>query len=148
MQRRHFLRGMVAALGAGCLLPMNLLAATWNKVAFGAKSAVDAAHALGIQSATYSPEISIVAPDRAENGAVVQIEVTSGIPDTEAIALIVEKNPVPLIANFLFSGGVRPYVVTRIKMAETDDIQVIVKSGQRYFIARRRVEVFENGCGT
>jgi sulfur-oxidizing protein SoxY len=139
---------MTAAVGAGCLLPFNLLAATWNKAAFGAKSAVDAGHALGIQSAIYSSEISIVAPDRAENGAVVQVEVISAIPDTEAIALMVEKNPVPLIANFIFSSGVRPYVVTRIKMAETDDIQVIVKSGQQYFTARRRVEVFENGCGT
>jgi sulfur-oxidizing protein SoxY len=58
----------------------------------------------------------------------------------------VDKNPTPLIANFMFSHGAEPYVVTRIKMAETSDIKVIVKAGNAYYTHSRNVVVLENGC--
>ncbi len=87
-----------------------------------------------------------MAPDFAENGAVVQVEVRSRIAGTEAIAILVDKNPTPLIANFMFSNGAEPAVVTRIKMAETSNLQVIVKAGDRYFSAAKQVEVSLSGC--
>ena len=76
-----------------------------------------------------------------------QIEVTSHIHNTEAIAILVEKNPTPLIANILFSQGVLPKVITRIKMAETSQLLVIVKAGEQYFRASRQIEVNIGGCG-
>jgi sulfur-oxidizing protein SoxY len=83
----------------------------------------------------------------AENGAIIQIEVTSRIPGTEAIAILAEKNPTPLIANFMFSNGAEPYLITRIKMAETADLKIIVKAGDKYYSASRRIEVALGGCG-
>ena len=88
----------------------------------------------------------ITAPDRAENGAIVQLEVIANILNVEAIAIFVEKNPTPLIANFIFSNGALPQLVTRIKMAETSDIKIIVKAGNQYFTASKNVVVLENGC--
>jgi predicted secreted protein len=32
-------------------------------------------------------------------------------------------------------------------MAETSDVQAVVKVGNQYFSAKKRVEVLENGCG-
>jgi predicted secreted protein len=32
-------------------------------------------------------------------------------------------------------------------MAETSDVLAIIKAGNRYFSAKKHVEVLENGCG-
>ena len=143
MQRRDFLLGLLASV---LLAPLNALAALWNKAAFEAVKLEDASQALAIEAELVSDRIHITAPDRAENGAIVQVEVKSDIPGTEAIAILVDKNPTPLIANFMFSNGTEPFVITRIKMAETSDIKVVVKAGDQYFTNRRNVEVLENGC--
>lgn len=146
MQRRTFLQlacGMVAAAAA---LPLKALAAVWNRQAFQSTDVAGAVAGLQIPAAEPSDQIEVIAPDRAENGAVVQVEVRSAIPGTEAIALFAEKNPTPLIANFLFSNGAEPFVVTRIKMADTAEVRAIVKAGGRYYAAGKTVEVLEDGC--
>jgi sulfur-oxidizing protein SoxY len=144
MQRRDFLLGLAAFIA---LLPSKVLAALWNKAAFESVLLNDASRHLDINAEIPSADIQIIAPDRAENGAIVQVEVKSNIVNTEAIAIFVEKNPTPLIANFMFSNGAEPYVVTRIKMAETSDIKIVVKAGGRYFTNAKNVVVLENGCG-
>jgi sulfur-oxidizing protein SoxY len=134
-------------IGAAILwVPIQALAAIWNKAAFEATSTPEAIKGLGITEEIPSKDIEIVAPDFAENGAVVQVEVRSRIPNTEAIAILVDKNPTQLIANFMFSNGAEPAVVTRIKMAETSNVQVIAKVGERYFTASKMVEVSLSGC--
>ncbi len=146
MQRREFLKLLTGAIAA-IMLPINALAAVWNKAAFEANKLADAEKGLAVDSETSSKEIEIIAPDRAENGAIVQIEITSRIPNTESISVLVEHNPTVLIGNFVFSNGALPYLVTRIKMAETSDIKIIVKAGDSYFTASKNVVVLENGCG-
>ncbi len=144
MRRREFLLGLAAFIA---MLPAKVLAALWNKAAFESVLLKDASKHLNINAETPSADIQIIAPDRAENGAIVQVEVKSNIANTEAIAIFVEKNPTPLIANFMFSNGAEPFVVTRIKMAETSDIKVVVKAGSQYFTNAKNVVVLENGCG-
>jgi len=144
MRRRDFLIGFAASIA---LMPFKVFAAIWNKAAFEAVQINDARKNMNIDTEIQSPDIQITVPDRAENGAIVQVEVRSNIPDTEAIAIFVEKNPTPLIANFMFSNGAEPFVVTRIKMAETSDVKVVVKAAGRYFTNAKQVEVLENGCG-
>ncbi len=146
MQRRNFLQLLSAGVTAMLLAPINALAALWNKAAFEATTVDAAAKGLAIPDETLSADIEIVAPDYAENGAVVQVEVRSRIPNTEAIAILVDKNPTSLIANFMFSNGAEPFVVTRIKMAETSNVAAIAKVGNQYFKASKSVEVSENGC--
>lgn len=144
MQRRDFLLSLAAFMA---LLPCKVLAALWNKAAFDSVQLPDASRHLNIDVELPSADIQITAPDRAENGAIVQVEVKSLIANTEAIAIFVEKNPTPLIANFMFSNGAEPFVVTRIKMAETSAIKIVVKAGKQYFTHSKNVEVLENGCG-
>ena len=146
MQRRTFLQLVSGAMAAAIMMPLNALAAVWNKAAFQSTDVAGAVAGLQIPAAEPSDQIEVVAPDRAENGAVVQIEVRSAIPGTEAIAIFAEKNPTPLIANFIFSNGAEPFVVTRIKMADTAEVRAIVKAGDRYFAAGKTVEVLEDGC--
>jgi sulfur-oxidizing protein SoxY len=137
----------MAMISLFALVPLQALAAIWNRPAFESDKVEGALQGLGVAGDEASPQIEIVAPQLAENGAIIQIEVTSRIPGTEAIAILAEKNPTPLIANFMFSNGAEPYLITRIKMAETADLKVIVKAGDKYYSASRRVEVAIGGCG-
>ena len=150
MQRREFLTVLTGALAAA-MLPINALAAAWNKawnkVAFEATKLDEATKDLNISTEIPSKDIDIVAPDRAENGAVVQIEITSNIANTESMAVLVAHNPTPLIGTFNFSNGALPFVITRIKMAEDSDVKVIVKADGKFFTASKKVIVLENGCG-
>ena len=144
--RRTFMRHLLGVGAAALLLPLNALAAAWNAVAFGATTRAGALEGLGVKQTAPSRAIEIIAPDFAENGAVVQIEVKSHIAATDAIAVMVEKNPIPLIANFMFSEQMVPAVVLRIKVAESARLEVIVRAGGQYYSASRNVEVSLSGC--
>ncbi len=147
MHRRNFLKLILGATTALLLEPLNALAALWNKPAFDTTKIKEATQLLGIHDEIISTDIQIIAPDRAENGAVVQVEIKSNLANTDAIYILVEKNPTPLIAHFVFSTDTEPSLVTRIKMAETSDIKVVVKAGAQFFTRSKNVIVLENGCG-
>jgi sulfur-oxidizing protein SoxY len=146
-ERRALLNILVVGTATALLLPLRAVAAVWNKAAFVATKLDEAEKSLAINGEIPSKDIEIIAPDRAENGAIVQLEVTSRIPNTEAIAVFVEKNPTALIGNFMFTNGALPQIITRIKMAETSDIKIIVKAGDKYYSSAKNVVVLENGCG-
>jgi len=135
-----------ALLVAGLLRPVAALAA-WNKAAFGAKSSGDAIKGLGVANAEPSNAIIIEAPQIAENGAVVPIEVMSNIPGTTALAVMVEKNPFPLAGRFDFMEGALPFVKLNVKMGETSDVRVIATAGGRHYVATKEVKVTIGGCG-
>ena len=144
MQRRNFLLGL---LSMAFLAPLHAFAALWNKAAFEAVKLDDASQNLKINNEIPNQDIQVSAPDMAENGAIVQVEIRSNIPNTESLMILVEKNPTPLIAHYKFSNGAEPFIVTRIKMAETSDIKVVAKVGSQYFTNAKNVVVLENGCG-
>lgn len=151
--RRTLLKGGCAAsivaiaASAGLLVPGRALAAEWNKGAFEAKSISDAIKSLGAAGVTDSKDILIKAPDIAENGAVVPVEVTSQIAGTQSISILTEKNPLPLLAVFEFAEGAQGYVSTRIKMGQTSNVRVVVKAGGKYYSAVKEIKVTIGGCG-
>jgi len=73
MQRRNFLKLILGATTALLLEPLNALAALWNKPAFDSTKIKETTQLLGIHDEIISTDIQIIAPDRAENGAVVQV---------------------------------------------------------------------------
>ncbi len=146
MNRRNILKMAAALLGMAALMPLKALAAVWNRQAFEATTLPGALEGLHAAEVDPSRDIVLVAPDLAENGAIVQIEVESRIPGTEAIAILADKNPTPLIANFLFGPEAEPSVVVRIKMAETSELKAVVKAGDKYYSMSRKVEVSLGGC--
>lgn len=146
MQRRNVLKAAAALFMLAVAVPLRALAALWNAPAFESSNVAGARQGLGVSGSESSVAIELVAPQMAENGAIVQIEVQSRIPGTEAIAILVEKNPTPLIANFMFSNGAEGFVITRIKMAESSKVTAIVKAGGKFYETSRHVEVSLNGC--
>jgi len=137
---------LASAVGAGLLSPGRAFAA-WNKGAFEAKSAFDAMKALGVANAEDSKAIEIRAPDIAENGAVVPIDITSNIPGTTALAVFIEKNPFPYTGSFDFSQGAVPYVHLRVKIGESSPVRVVVTAGGKHYTSAKEVKVTIGGCG-
>lgn len=151
--RRTFLKSagvagsVVVAIAAGLLKSGEVLAAAWNTSAFAAKNISDAMSAAGFAGAVESKDIVIKAPEIAENGAVVPVEVTCNIPGTTSLAIFVEKNPTPMVASFDFLAGAESYVSTRIKMGQTSLVRVAVKAGGKTYMASKEVKVTIGGCG-
>ena len=141
---RRTLIGVAALL---LLKPFAALAATWNKDAFGAKTPQDALKGIGAGNPAPSKDLVIEAPQIAENGAVVPIEISSAIAGTTAIAVIIEKNPFPLAAQFDFQNGALPYVKLNVKMNETSDVRAVAIAGGRQYTATKEIKVTIGGCG-
>jgi sulfur-oxidizing protein SoxY len=139
-------RTLVGALAAVLAKPFAVLAA-WNEAAFAAKTPEAALNGIGAASAAPSKDILIEAPQIAENGAVVPVEITSNIPGTTSIAVVLEKNPFPLAAKFDFKEGALPYVKVNVKMAETSNVRVVAAASGKHHFATREVKVTIGGCG-
>ncbi len=142
---------MALAIAAGLLRPEDVFAqaASWNKAAFDTRTLADAVKALGGAPATENKGVQFTSPtpDIAENGAVVPITVTSSLPKTESIAILVEKNPNILTANFTIPAGTDPFVSSRVKMGQTSDVYALVKADGKYYYAKKEIKVTIGGCG-
>ena len=151
--RREVLKGTggMAAIGlaiaAGLMKPGSAWAEGWNKAAFDTKTLGDAVKALGGGAPAESKDIAITSPDIAENGAVVPFTIFSNLPKTESIAVLVEKNPNILAANFTIPDGTEPWVNTRVKMGQTSNVIALVKADGKYYYATKEVKVTLGGCG-
>jgi|SRR5690625_4300113 len=151
-QRRKVLKlGTVLglALSAGILRVDQVLAATerWNEAAFEAEDIESLMEALGGDMPEESDKIILAAPDIAENGAVVPIGVTSDLPDTTEVAILVPANPNALTAYFEIPENSLPEVSTRIKMDGTSDVYALVKADGKYYTNHKEVKVTLGGCG-
>jgi len=132
---------------AGWLTP-EAARADWNKAAFETKTLDDTVKAFGGAGSTQSKDIAFFStPDIAENGAVVPIGVTSSIPNTQSIAILVEKNPNILAASFEFPAGTEPSVTTRVKMGQSSNVYALVKADGKYYVAQKEIKVTLGGCG-
>lgn len=150
--RRNVLKGaagagtVAVAVAAGLLKPTMAMAVA-PRSAFEAKSVGDAMKDMGVSSPADSKDIVVKAPDIAENGAVVPVEVSSSIPGTTSIAIIAEKNVTPLVAQFDLMGGTEGFISTRIKMGATALIRAVVTAGGKNYTAAKEVKVTIGGCG-
>ena len=150
MKRRTFLQGTIAAgaasmaVSAGLLTPGAVLADEQGP--FAATSLEDALKAMEI-TPEESTDISIKAPEIAENGAVVPVSVSTAIADASEIALLIANNPTPLAAVFKLGEGALATASTRIKMGKTSDVIAVVKAGDKTYSAKTEVKVTIGGCG-
>jgi sulfur-oxidizing protein SoxY len=138
---------LLAAAASGVLRSGYASAAARNEGAFSSKAVADALKSLGAVNMIDSKDITITAPDIAENGAVVPIAVTSRIANTQSIAIIAEKNPFPLAASFDVAGGGEGYVSTRVKMGQTSNVRAVVRADGKFYTTVKEVKITVGGCG-
>ena len=135
LTRRHaILMGAGAVLAAG--LPLPATAATEDIIA---------AFTGGADVGT--GDIILTAPEIAENGNPVPIEVSSG--SAVAIMVLALGNPTPPVATFKFGKlSASRAASTRIRRAGTQDVLAIAKLEDGSFVqASATVKVTIGGCG-
>lgn len=136
------------AVAAGLIKPNEVFAAAgYPEKAFNAKSMDDLMKALGGNMPTESKDITVVAPDIAENGAVVPVGADSKIPNTSEVSLLVSNNPSMMSAQFMIPAGTDAKVNTRVKMGKSSDVYALVKADGKYYFAKKEVKVTLGGCG-
>lgn len=142
---------VAAALAAAGWLPQAAFAQSaggWNKAAFDAKTVAELMKVLGASAPVESREVTLTAPDIAENGAVVPIGVGSTAAGVRRLLILVEKNPNTLAAAFDVSESVEPSFSTRVKMGQSSDVYAVALTGDgRALFARKEVKVTLGGCG-
>jgi sulfur-oxidizing protein SoxY len=146
-QRRILLKysavfGLIASAG----LISVAQAQEWNKAAFEGKSLDEVFKILGAGSPDKSGAITLNAPDIAENGAVVPVGITTTLK-AEQMAILVEKNPSSLAAQFFIPAGTEPFVTSRIKMGQTSNVYGLGKADGKWSMAVKEVKVTLGGCG-
>ena len=133
---------------AGWLKPGAAHAQAWNKAAFETHNMAETMKALGGAEPAQSKDIAFFqTPDIAENGAVVPVGISSNIPKTDSIAILIEKNPNMLAATFDIPAGTDPTISTRVKMGQSSNIYALVKADGKYYVAAKEVKVTLGGCG-
>jgi len=148
LQRTGGLAVLGLAISAGLVRPAWAQQGAWNKNAFETKSLADAVKALGGNAPAESKDVQFLnTPDIAENGAVVPFTIVSKLPNTQQIALLVEKNPNILAASFTIPEGTEPWINTRAKMGQTSNVIALVKADGKYYYAAKEVKVTLGGCG-
>jgi sulfur-oxidizing protein SoxY len=150
MRRRVMLKRsaeVAAALAAVGLWPTTAQAA-WPQAAFDAKGFADAIKALGANAPQESQDVTLIAPDIAENGAVVPVGCACALPGVKRLALLVEKNPNTLAAVFEVNEWLEPSFATRVKMAQSSNVYAValMADGTAWF-AQKEVKVTLGGCG-
>jgi sulfur-oxidizing protein SoxY len=147
--RRETLKHSLAVaglLGATGLFPQY--AHAFNKNAFEAKSVGDAVKAFGGGVPAESKDVTLTAPDIAENGAVVPMAVATGLLNVKHLLVLVEKNPNALVAKFDTGDAVESNFSTRAKMGQTSDVYAVaITNDGKAFYAKKEVKVTLGGCG-
>lgn len=152
MKRRHFVNGTMAAsvlavTGIG-LSPARRAHAARPDAAFLSKDPNEILNMVfGTSDTETSGDVKVEAPLQAENGAVVPVQVTVGLPDVELVGIVVNNNPTPLLTVLEPSPRGGSYYSLRVKMAGTDTVHAYVKAGGKLYVASQEVRVAVGGCG-
>jgi sulfur-oxidizing protein SoxY len=150
LKRRELLTHSVKVAGllatAG-LLPQAAHAA-YNPQAFEVKTMAELMKVLGGGTPVESKDVSITAPDIAENGAVVPVTVATTLPGAKRLLVLVEKNPSVMSAMFDVSDAVDANFATRVKMGQSSNVYAVAMMGDgKVLFALKEVKVTLGGCG-
>jgi len=152
MNRRKFL-GLSLGLGvAAVMLPSTMSAVNFRETKKGAfegansHTVEDSMKELFGTSKTTVGKVKLKAPDIAENGAVVPLQVSSKLVG-KTVAIFQDANPESLVAVYTVpANGIINYKL-RIKMAKTGTVTAVVQDGNTLFSASKMVKVTAGGCG-
>lgn len=93
-----------------------------------------------------SPLIDLELPDQAVDGALVPVRVSSALPGSREILLLVDGNPQTLAAQCRVDRLARAQVALRIRLARSGWVHAVVLSQGRWYGTAREVQVSASGC--
>jgi sulfur-oxidizing protein SoxY len=151
MERRKFL-GLGMGIAAVAMIPASVSAIDFRKTKPSAWRGPNATTIEGSMkelfgtSDTTESKVKLKAPDIAENGAVVPIEIKSKLAG-KTVAVFQDADPEATVAVFTVpANGLIEYKL-RIKMAKTGKIVAVVNVDGKLYSASKSVKVTAGGCG-
>jgi len=149
MDRRSILKaaGTISAAAAALAAFPRAVFAAYSEKAFKNPKVEDSLNELfGGNATTPSGDVKLKAPDIAENGAVVPIEVSTSLK-ADKIAFMVKENPNPLAIVADIPAGTEAMVKTCVRMGKTTQVTAVVSSNGKLYTASKEVKVTIGGCG-
>jgi sulfur-oxidizing protein SoxY len=142
--RRSFLKSCVIALNVAVVGLMETIpswaADAQNDKALEAKDTAGALAALGVQSPSPGKRILLDVPEIADEKETISIKVKSAIPNTDWIAVLVDKNPHPFIGQFDLVAKATS-IETKVKLAQTSMVVAVVRADGKYYRVDKEVKV-------
>jgi sulfur-oxidizing protein SoxY len=136
-----------------------MLLASFASIAHATTAEEDMAWTGGLRSAFFADReiksddlITLEAPQRAENAAIVPISIRAGIPQTEdryirTIWLFVDKNPGPLVGTFHFTpASGRADLGLRLRVDTYSPVRAIAETNDGELHMSRRFVKASGGC--
>ena len=122
--------------------------AAWPEKSFDIKDLTESVSSVyGHSNLEESSKVKLKAPEIAENGAIVPINVSTTLDNVESIMIFVENNPQPLSSGYKLTSLSEPSIGTRLKMGKTSNVMAAVKSGDKVYTSTQEVKVTIGGCG-
>ncbi len=148
MNRRNFLKTTAVAASLAAVSPLvSVKPANADESKF--KEALN--KITGGKTPQESADVKLVAPNIAENGAVVPIKVTVKKPveQVKAVHVFAKDNPNPYIFSVYFTPqNGEAFISTRIKLAKTTEVYALAELNDGTFLqAKKKVKVTIGGCG-
>lgn len=149
MNRRSLMKtvGAISAAAVATLALPRVVFAAYSEKIFRVKTNEEALQgAFGSSATTVSDRVKLKAPEIAENGAVVPLEVKTDL-DADSIAILIKENPNPCAIMAEIPAGTKGLVKTRCRMGKTTTVTAVVNSGGKLYTASQEVKVTIGGCG-
>ena len=114
-------------------------------LAYQAHTVADAQRQLGVQNPEPGPKLLLEAPDivaGTERGTVtVQLKLTTRMPGTDWMALLVEGADPPLLVHKDFTPGNDQTLESKVKLSATSRVRAVVRVAGKYYQVSREVKV-------
>jgi len=95
-----------------------------------------------------SEDMRLELPEMAEDGAQVPLTLSVGREDVEALFVLAEMNPVPLVASVELAADALPYLAARIRLNGNGVVWAVARCRAGWFYAQREARVARGGaCG-
>jgi sulfur-oxidizing protein SoxY len=118
-----------------------------TKAASEAKDAASVLIALGVQNAGPGKRILLDVPEIVNEKESIAIKVKSAIPNTDWIAVLIDKNPFPFVGQFDLTGTKAATIEISAKLAQTSSIVAVVRADGKYYRVDKEVKVaIVGGC--
>lgn len=115
-----------------------------NDKAFEAKDTANALIQLGVVNPGPGKRILLDVPEIVDEKGNLVIKVKSTIPNTDWIAVLIEKNPYPLVGAYDLADKAMS-VEVKSKLAQTSNIIAIVRADGKYYRVDKEVKVAATG---
>ena len=149
INRRAFAKkGVTTVVGMlASLISPDVLSNTWPRDIFDAIDLNDTLSRLGAIDALQS-EVTIIAPELVEDGSTVPLSISTTLQNMRSICILAEQNKHALVAKIDLSMPVNPPLMTRIRLARSSQVIVLIEADAHFCKATRYIKVVKGGFVT